>query len=227
MPLLKKGQNAFGTVLGDGWYCGHVGWYGRQHYGDRPMLLAQLEIAFTDGSTQIIKTDGTWQTAVGSLLEADLIMGEYYDARLEFEGWSHPGFQASDLTNWLPAFTFPNPHGTTLVAQNTATVRTQVSIDPIKVWDCPDHKWIYDFGQNLVGRVRLKIKGERGTTITLRFSEVLDENGALYTDNLRSARQIDYYTLKGDPDGEIWESSFTFHGFRYIELSGFPQKPST
>ena len=227
--LLIKGQNVFGAVLGDGWYCGNIAWYGRQHYGDRPKMLGQLEITFADGAKQIIKTDKTWQTASGPLLEADLIMGEAYDARLELEGWDYSTRQPSNSSAWMPVLTFKHPQGMAIVAQNTPTVRAQGEIQPItkplKVWDWPNHRWIYDFGQNLVGRVRLRVKGERGTTITLRFAEVLDENSTLYTKNLRSARQIDYYTLKGDPDGETWESSFTFHGFRYVELSGLAHKP--
>ena len=94
------------------------------------------------------------------------------------------------------------------------------------IWGWPEHDWIFDFGQNLVGRVRLKVRGERGKTITLRYGEMLDENGKLYTENLRSARQTDYYTLKGDPDGEIYESRFTFHGFRYVEVNGLTEPPA-
>ncbi len=216
--LLKAGSNTMVAVVGDGWYCGNTEWRGRQLYGDRPKLLAQLEINLTNGKTQIIATDDTWKTSVGPILEADLIMGEAYDARLKPE-------------NWGPVSTFLHPEGMTLVAQNTPAVRPQEEIspiaEPIMVWGWPYHNWIYDFGQNLVGRVQLKVKGEPGTTIALRFGEMLDENQRLYTENLRTARQIDYYTFEGAPDGEIWESKFTFHGFRYVELSGLPHKPDT
>jgi len=214
--LLTPGSNTIGAVLGDGWYCGHVAWEGRQRYGDRPKLLAQLEITLTDGRIQAISTDETWETAVGPLLEADLVMGEAYDARIELE-------------NWSPAITYPHPTGMAIVAQNTTPIRAKEELIPIKdpsiVWSWPHHNWIFDFGQNLVGRVRLRVKGERGTTITLRFGEMLDENEKLYTINLRSARQIDYYTLKGDPEGEVWESKFTSHGFRYVEIEGITAEP--
>ncbi len=227
--LLVEGSNTLGAVLGDGWYCGNTEWRGRQLYGERPKLLAQLEITLEDGSTQIVATDETWQTAVGPLLESDLIMGEAYDVRLELENWNVPHMEPGG--SWSPVRTFPHPEGMKLVAQNTTTVRPQEELtpidEPIRVWGWPYHNWIYDFGQNLVGRVRLKVKGERGTTIKLRFGEMLDENENLYTENLRTARQIDYYTLKGDPNGEIWESKFTFHGFRFVELSGLPQKPDS
>ena len=226
--LLTQGANTLGAVLGDGWYCGHVGWETRQLYGDRPKLLAQLEISLADGSRQTVCSDGTWQTAVGPLLEADLIMGEAYDARLEFPGWDRPDFQVTK--SWSPVVIFPHPTDLSLTAQNTPSVRAQGEILPIEdaqvVQKWPLDDWIFDFGQNLVGRVRLKIKGKSGTTITLRFGEMLTEKGSLYTENLRSARQTDYYTLRGDPDGEIYESRFTFHGFRFVEVRGLPEKPS-
>jgi alpha-L-rhamnosidase len=215
--LLSIGENKFDVVLGDGWYCGHIAWLGRQQYGERPKLLAQLEINFSDGSRQTIVSGETWQTAVGATLESDLIMGEAYDARLE-------------LGNWSPVMLCSVPPELALVAQNTPTVRAQGELTPIAepaiVWGWPEHDWLFDFGQNLVGRVRLKVKGARGTTLTLRFGEVCDENGKLYTKNLRTARQTDYYTLSGDPNGEIWESRFTFHGFRYVQVNGLTEPPN-
>ncbi len=215
--LLVRGQNALGAILGDGWYCGSIAWLGRQQYGERSKLLAQLEINFSDGSRQTVVSDETWQTAVGAILESDLIMGEAYDARLELE-------------NWTSVILSSVPDGLALVAQNTPTVRAQMELTPIAeptlVWDWPEHDWLFDFGQNMVGRVRLKVKGARGTTLTLRFGEVCDANGKLYTANLRTARQIDYYTLKGDPNGEIWESHFTFHGFRYVQVNGLSEQPT-
>jgi hypothetical protein len=216
--LLSPGLNRIGAILGDGWYCGHIAWLGRQIYGERPKLLAQLEICFSDGGTQIISTDESWQTAVGPILEADLIMGETYDARLELQNWDlSPTSAEKDLDRWSPAGTFPHPPDLALVAQNTSPVRAREEITPVAepaiVPGRLRKDWVFDFGQNLVGRVRLKVTGKRGTTITLRFGEVL-ENGRLYTKNLRSARQTDYYTIKGDPAGEVYESHFTFHGFR-------------
>ena len=227
--LLTKGANAIGAILGDGWYCGHVAWDGRQLYGDRPKLLAQLEITYADGKTQVIATNETWETAVGPLLEADLIMGEAYDARLELENWNIPSSTLSPKKEWSPALVFPHPEELNLVAQNTTPVCAHEELAPINepnlIPSSPTPFWIYDFGQNLVGRIRLKIKGPRGTVIRLRFGEMLDEHKMLYTENLRSARQTDYYTLKGDPNGEIWESRFTFHGFQYVELSGLTHNP--
>jgi alpha-L-rhamnosidase len=230
IELLENGLNSLGVVLGDGWYCGYVAWCGRQVYGDRPKLLAKLEITFADCSRQVISSDPTWETARGPLLESDMMMGEAYDARLELPGWSLPDSGGDNGGNWLPALTFPHPDGLSLVAQNGPGVRVHGELapisDPVSLRGWPASTWIFDFGQNLVGRVRLKVKGDRGSTIRLRFAEVLDEDGNLYTENLRSARQTDYYTAKGDPGGEVYESIFTFHGFRYVEITGLMGEPT-
>ena len=230
LEYLNDGPNTLGAILGDGWYCGYVAWCGRQLYGDRPKFLAQLEISFADGTRQIVATGPTWETAPGPLLESDLIMGEAYDARLERPGWSLPQSGGDAGGGWLPVLTFAHPDGLSLVAQNGPSVRVQAELVPVADPVCnrgwPASTWIFDFGQNLVGRVRLEVKGERGTTLTLRFAEVLDEKGNLYTENLRSARQTDYYTLKGDPGGEVYESHFTFHGFRFVEIRGLSGDPT-
>lgn len=222
--VLATGQNAIGAILGDGWYCGHLEWSGRQCYGDRPKLLAQLVITLADGSTTMVVTDGTWTTAFGPILESDMLMGESYDARLEFPGWNRPGF---DDSKWLPVEQFDDP-GTALVATNGPTVRRIQELEPIaepveiKAW--PISQWIYDLGQNMVGRVRLRVSGPAGTTITLRYGEALDADGTLYTDNLRTARATDCYTLDSSGE-EVYEPRFTFHGFRYVEVSGCQDKP--
>jgi len=228
--LLHDGENVIGTILGDGWYCGNLAWRGRQFYGDRPKLLAQLVIAHPDGSQTLVVSDDSWQTAFGPLLEADLIMGDSYDARLEFPGWDSPSPRnaAREKGNWLPVQTFPHPEGLALVAQNGPAIKRQDELSPIadpnEIKNWPASQWIYDLGQNMVGTIRLKVRGERGLTIRLRYGEVLNPNGSLYTTNLRTARQTDYYTLKGQGE-EIWEPRFTFHGFRYIEVDGYPGTP--
>jgi alpha-L-rhamnosidase len=223
--LLTDGQNALGVILGDGWYCGHIAWYGRQLYGDRPRLLAQLHCTLADGTTVIIASDGSWKTAFGPILASDLLMGESYDARLAFPGWQTPGFSDDD---WQPVTVFDPPE-MALVAQNGPTVRRiqeiQPVTDPIEVPERNRSRWIFDFGQNMVGRVRLRVNGLAGTTVTLRHGEILDAEGQLYTENLRSAQQTDHYTLRGGGE-EIYEPHFTFHGFRYVELSGLPHPPT-
>jgi alpha-L-rhamnosidase len=222
--LLFLGTNALGVILGDGWYCGNVAWLGRQFYGDRPKLLAQLQVEFTDGTRACVVTDQSWKTSYGPILESDLLMGESYDARLEFPGWDQPGFNDHP---WQNAVVFPDP-GVQLVGVNSPLVKRIQELHPvadpgeIPAW--PRSKWIFDFGQNMVGRVRMKVSGPRGATITLRHGEMLNPDGTLYTENLRAARQTDYYTLKGEGE-EIFEPHFTFHGFRYVEVSGLPGKP--
>lgn len=222
--LLQQGPNAIAAILGDGWCCGHVAWLGRQLYVDRPRLLAQLVIELADGETLIIASNEAWRAAFGPILESDLLMGESYDARLEFPGWDAPGF---DDSHWAPVVVFADT-GAALVAQNGPTIRRHQEIAPIADpeprpgW--PLDTWIFDFGQNLAGRVRLKVSGEAGITLILRHGEVLDENGDLYTDNLRTARQTDTYTLRGAGE-EVYEPHFTFHGFRYVEVRGYPGIP--
>ncbi|MBN1260046.1 MAG: family 78 glycoside hydrolase catalytic domain, partial [Anaerolineae bacterium] len=172
-----------------------------------------------------IVSDASWRVAYGPLLEADLIMGESYDARLAFLGWDAAGFDASQ---WRPAVCFDDP-GAVLVAMNGPAVRRHEVLtpaaDPVKLPGWPLPRWIFDFGQNLVGRVRIRVHGEAGMTLTLRHGERLDAEGRLYTANLRTARQEDHYTLAGD-GAEDYEPRFTFHGFRYVELSGYPGAPS-
>jgi len=220
--LIKRGRNALGAILGDGWYCGHVEWRGRQCWGDRPRLLAQLELVFADGTRQTVVSDDSWTCGFGPLLESDMLMGESYDARLELPGWDKPGFAAPC---WQPVCTFADPDVPLVAMPGTAVKRTQelVPVAPpqkdTRQWGTV--KWVFDLGQNMTGRIRLAIKGERGTTVTLRHAETLNPDGTLYTANLRSARATDHYTLKGGAT-EVYEPHFTFHGFRYVEIAGLP-----
>ena len=221
---LNKGENTLGAFLGDGWYCGNVEWRGRQMYGDRPLLLAELRITYKDGSTQTIHSDGTWKWSPGPIVAGDLLMGEAYDARLDQNGWDLPGF---DDSSWHAVEIFDKD--LTLVGTDSPMPKRMVELTPkadileIKHWPASDY--IFDLGQNMTGWVRLKVKGPAGTTIRLRFGEFLDK-GKLYTENLRSALQTDFYTLKGDPEGEVWEPKTTFHGFQYVEVRGFPEPPT-
>ena len=217
-PLLVVGDNTLGAILGDGWYCGHVAWRGRQMYGDRPKFLAQIVIDYLDGRSEVVGTDSTWKFAYGPLLESDLLMGESYDARLEFPGWDRPGFEDR---GWLPARS-GNGNGVSLDALRAPPVRALHEFRARPLAAVPRRRnrtvFRYDFGQNLVGRVRLRVKGAAGTTITLRHAEMLEPDGRLYCANLRTARATDHYTLRGEASGEIFEPRFTFHGFRYLEL---------
>ena len=219
-PLLTAGDNAIGVILGDGWYVGYLGWSGRQIYGERPQLLAQLEITALDGSVTRVVSDGTWKTSVGPILESDIQMGETYDARRELGAWSSPGY---DDAAWLPVALAPKPE--IAVEHSPGPPVRRQEILPGKVhstkgnnsWEAASKTFIYDFGQNLSGRICLTVRGERGTRLVLRHAEILDKDGSLYTENLRGARATDSYTLKGD-GAETWEPRFTFHGFRYAEI---------
>ena len=217
-PLLVVGDNTLGAILGDGWYCGHVAWRGRQLYGDRPKFLAQLVIEYLDGRVDIIGTDSTWKFAYGPMLEADLLMGESYDARLEFAGWDKPGF---DDRGWQAARVI-NGNGISLDAMRGPPVRVQHLFKARLLTESTPRPQCrvrrYDLGQNLVGRVRLRAKGAAGATVTLRHAEMLEKDGRLALANLRTARATDHFTLRGDAGGETFEPRFTFHGFRYVEL---------
>lgn len=217
---LAAGDNVIGAILGDGWYCGHIAQQGRENHGDRPKLLAQLEVTLADGTRQVIATDGSWQLAAGPILENDFLMGESYDARQELTGWLSPRPAAGD---WQPAQVFADP-GLELSPTLTEPVKTHESLSPLgaprKGSGWGSRSYLFDFGQNLVGTVTLRIKAPAGTTLKIRYGEMLDAKGQLYTENLRTARATDYYTCKGDPAGESWTPRFTFHGFRYAEISG-------
>jgi len=220
---LQMGNNAFGAILGDGWGVGHIAWLGRQHYADRPQFLAQIIITYSDGSNEVIATDKSWKVTQGPILEADMLMGEGYDARHELRGWSNPGYNDS---SWWAVEIFDD-RDAVLVATNGPTIKLQEELKPVAIHEIPalNPRWIFDLGQNMVGWVRLSVRGKRGDTIVIRYAEVLNPDGSLYTTNLRTARSTDFYTLKGEGD-EIWEPRFTFHGFRYVELQGLPDAPT-
>ncbi|GIW00869.1 glycoside hydrolase family 78 protein [Roseiflexus sp.] len=224
IDLLREGDNVIGVILGDGWYCGHVAWAGRQNYGDRPKLLAQLMITCADGSTQTMVSNRSWRYAFGPVLESDMLHGESYDARLEMPGWNMPGF---DDSSWQPVELFAAPDAA-LVATRGPTVRRHEEVRPVgpptAFRSHQATRWVFDLGQNMVGWVRLRVRGPAGTTVTIRHAEALNPDGTIYTANLRSARATDHYTLRGEGE-ESWEPRFTFHGFRYVELSGYPGEP--
>ncbi len=220
--LLHAGPNAIGALLGDGWYRGRLGWDGgrRNCYGDRLALLAQLEIAYTDGTVQRVVTDESWRAVRGPILASDIYDGETCDARLEPPGWARAGY---DDAAWAPVRIVPRDLAT-LVAPDGPPVRRIETLRPVSITASPSGKTIVDFGQNVVGRVRLTVLGEAGQMITLRHAEVL-EAGELCMRPLRTAQATDRYIQKGGGP-ETWEPRFTFHGFRYVEISGWPGTPA-
>ncbi|MBO0789544.1 MAG: family 78 glycoside hydrolase catalytic domain [Ktedonobacteraceae bacterium] len=218
--LLHEGSNVIGALLGDGWYRSTLnsGLAGRRSiYGKRLALLAQLEITYVDGSCERIVTDELWRTMPGPILASDLYDGETYDARLEFSGWSEPGYEEGQ--NWSVVALLER-NLATLVAPSGPSVRRTELVAPVSITVSPSGSTIIDFGQNLAGRLRLMAHGESGQTITLRHAELLVD-GELYTRPLGTAQATDHYTLRGGGE-EIWEPRFTFHGFRYAEVEGWP-----
>ncbi|ORT56135.1 rhamnosidase [Streptomyces sp. CB03238] len=220
--LLRGGAaNTLGFHLADGWYAGTIASFGRHHYGERPSLLAQLEVTYTDGSTERIVSDQEWRAAAGPLVSADLIGGEDYDARRETDGWTQPGF---DDSGWQPAESAAVTTPPAIVAQADAPVRVAGELPARQVTEVAPGVFVFDLGQNMVGSVRLKVSGAAGTVVRLRHAEALNPDGTLHTANLRSARATDTYTLKGG-SVEVYEPRFTFHGFRYAEVTGYPGVP--
>lgn len=221
--LLQAGSNAIGAILGDGWFCGHVAWMNRQIYGDRPNLLAQLEIRHPDGSTRHIVSDGSWKTTTGPILESDLLMGESYDARREIGEWSLP---SCDESHWQPALEVVPEVDPALSISPIAPVRRIQEIAPVSAKPIGDHTkrgaagYLYDLGQNFAGRVRIRVQAGAGRALILRHGEMLENPGAVHTANLRQARATDVYVCKSG-DWETWEPRFTYHGFRYVAIMGF------
>lgn len=216
--LLRSGANAVGALLGDGWFRGFIGFEGnRNTWGDRLALLLQLHVTYEDGRTAVIASDGGWAATQGPIRMADIYMGEVYDARLDRAGWTEPGYAADDWTGVRVL----DHDKQTVVAQTAPPVTRQEELRPVEIIRTPAGELVVDFGQNMVGWVRLRVQGPTGTTVTLRHAEVLDQQGNFYITNLRSATQLLQYTLKG-AGVEVYEPHFTFMGFRYVKVEGWP-----
>ena len=221
---LLSGNNAIGVTVGNGRFFGmrqDPRLYTMRHFGF-PKMIAQLEISYKDGSTRTLVSDGSWKvTADGPIRSNNEFDGEEYDARMEMCGWNAGGF---DDSAWLPVEKTKAPEGK-LEAQLNRNIQVMETIAPVSISEQKPGMYILDMGQNMVGRLRVKVKGERGDQVTLRFSELLKEDGSLYLDNIRSALVTDKYTLKSN-EAEIWEPAFTYHGFRFVEITGFPGTPT-
>ena len=221
--LLKSGRNAVGALLGNGWYRGNLAWGGQRNiYGDRLALLMQIRITYSDGREEVIGTDQQWKATTGPILMSEIYHGETYDARLEKAGWTTPGF---DDQQWA-GVRVANHRKDHLVAPAGPPVRRIEQIKPVKIIKTPAGETVVDMGQNMVGWVRLRVQGPAGTTVTLRHAEVLDRAGNFYTENLRGAKATVRYTLKGGGI-ETFEPHFTFFGFRYVAVDGYPGELTT
>lgn len=220
--LLRGQDNCLGIRVAEGWFTGRLSFDGgrRNVYGNRTSLLAQLELHFDDGSTQTITTDNGWMVAQGPIRQAEIYDGEKYDATAEIPGWSSPGEVNGE---WRKVEELPFiSEKIDLTAGISEPVRRVETVDPVIKIITPTGKIIIDFGQNLVGYVRIKhVKGPRGHNIILRHAEVL-KNGELGTRPLRKCDATDTYALRGDKGPESYEPRFTYHGFRYVQIEGWP-----
>ena len=218
--LVKPGANALGAILGNGWYSGHIGNGGFQAWGKSPALFAQLEITHADGQMEKIVTGADWKTHPSSIT-SDFMLGETDDARRQIPGWDQPGLDTGDWT----AATVRNETARPLDAQVDQPVSETGALIPKSVTEPQPGHYVFDFGQNMVGFARIKVTASAGTDVKLRHAEMLNPDGTLYTANLRSAISIDHYICKGG-GLETWQPHFTFHGFRYLEITGLPQRPA-
>jgi len=207
--LLRKGKNAIGVMLGNGWYKSRA-------------LMFELYVEDASGNVTEIHSDTSWQTARGPILEDSIYHGETYDARLEQPGWDRPDFAAS--AGWHQASGVEAPGGV-LSSQMMPAIQVIDTILPLTMTNPAPGVYVFDLGQNISGWAQLRVSGPAGTDIRLRFSELLYDNGLINQENLRSARAEDHYILRGDGTTEVWEPRFTYHGFRYIEVTGFPGTP--
>lgn len=219
--LLKPGRNTVGVIVGNGWY-------------GMPKLLLQVEITYTDDTQDLFYTHGhlggekkAWYVTSGPILSNSLYDGEVYDARLEKPGWDLPGTTlpkpANRTEGWIPAHQVEPPGGR-LVSQMINPIKIMDVRQPVKIDEPRPGVFVYDFGQNGAGWARLRVKGGRGVRVALRFSENLSPDGTVNQENLIKAAATDAYVLKGG-DEETWEPRFTYHGFRYVQVEGFPGRP--
>ncbi|GAB3120315.1 family 78 glycoside hydrolase catalytic domain [Glaciibacter psychrotolerans] len=221
--MVNSGEdNVLGAMLADGWYSGHIASFGQNKYGNSTSLIAQLRLDYSDGSHEWIGTDKSWKAEAGPLVESDMIMGETYDAGLARDGWNDAGFDAS---TWTPAVVTGTSATNLLEPQTDHPVRVTEERTPISVTESAPNTWIYDMGQNMVGVAELKLDGVADSTATIRYGEMLNPDGTLYTANLRSAKATDHYTF-ATTGIETYTPTFTFHGFRYLEITGVSTPPT-
>ncbi len=218
-PELKEGANAVGVMLGGGWATEVAGNIPASYKA--PELLFQMNIQLADGKTVSISSDTTWKTAKGPIVSDSIYDGDIYDARLEKPGWDEPGYNDS---GWAPAREEQGTEGA-ISAEMMPPIRVVETLQPRSMTNPEPGVYVYDFGQNFAGWAELRVRGPRGTKVEMRFSELLYPNGMPNRQNLRSAKARDIYILNG-MGLEVYQPHFTYHGFRYVELTGYPGTPN-
>jgi alpha-L-rhamnosidase len=217
-PLVRAGKNAIGVMLGSGWYRGYIGFQSQKDfYGKDISLLFQMVIRYKDGRSDTIASGPGWKTATGDVRSAEIYNGETIDHRAEKRGWTLPDYDDAGW-NGVRREDFGKNN---LVATTNEPIRKHETFHALRLITTPKGEQVIDFGQNLVGWVMLRVKGPAGASIRLSHAEVLDKEGNFYTDNLRAAKAQDVFILKGQGE-ETFEPHFTFHGFRYIRIEGYP-----
>ena len=196
-------------MLGQGWYTSRA-------------LLFQMNIELAGGKHINVTSSPSWKGKDGPITSDSVYNGETYDARLETPGWDQPGF---DDAAWTAAQAVEGPKGT-LSAQMMPPIRVVDTRVPASMTNPEPGVYVYDMGQNISGWVRLRVRGPRGAAVTLRFAELVYDNGMINRENIRGAKSRDIYTLRGGGEEEVYEPRFTYHGFRYVEVRGFPGAPS-
>ena len=237
--MIREGENALGVVLGNGWYNQDRVWshldamYDPDNpesglpnkatglsYG-APRLLAELEFVYADGRREVVRADSNWRYAAGPITDNNIYSGEVYDAQLEVDGWAEPSF---DDAHWQPAEAMPAPGGV-LEEQQMPPMRCIEERVPTEIRQVDSGRVVVDFGQNLSGWARIRIEAAAGTEVTLRFAETIFPDGSIDTASTgvfaTEVEQIDRYTCRGGGK-EVWEPRFTYHGFRYVEVAGWP-----
>jgi len=219
---LQTGTNALGIILGNGWFNGQKKYWGwqMQWYGS-PRAMLQLVIEYEDGSKQNVVSDGSWKTSWSPITFNCMYDGEHYDARLETDGWDKPGF---DDSLWSDVNEVQSPGGELKSSLHEPGKVTQI-IKPIAVYEPRPDTFVFDLGQNIAGRVKLKTQGKAGTKVKLKFAEQLHPDGMIDPSSSRAAVQEDQYILKGKGIEEF-EPRFTYHGFQYVQVTGYPGKPA-
>ncbi len=218
--LLAPGANAIGIWLAGGWYTEKYGFHGfaTPFYGEQPAVKAELVLEYTDGTREIVASGPTWRVCTGGpLVSSGIYAGEAFDARRAEAGWSNAGF---DDARWLPAVVDVGNSWAEATPATAPPVRRIENLPVAEVLTTPAGATVLDFGQNLVGRLRIRVSGAAGHVISLRHAEVL-EDGELSLRPLRQAAATDTYTLAGGGEEE-WEPRFTFHGFRYAQVDNWP-----